>query len=950
MARHQRQKKARGSSFRSMGVFEGSGSAARVSPESMRSLVLKAVFTLAIAQSGAFVAPANAGADISLPAGFQQRAVLTGLQLPTAVRFAPDGRFVFVAEKRGTIQAFEGLEDTTPTEVINLRREVFNDAERGLLGLEVDPEFPVRPFLYALYTRAASFAASTGAVPDDVPFHQDPAVADTTDVDPCPGLLGPTGCEASGRLVRIEINPETGVAISGTVSDPNPRPLVSGWCQQFASHTVDDLRFGADDQLYVSAGDGAWWNGADFGQNSNPCPDAVDEGGALRAQDASTTADPTGLNGAILRVDPDTGAASAGNPFSVGDENQRRIVGFGLRNPYRLAFRPGTSDLWIADVGLGRWEEIDRIENATRPAQNFGWPCYEGINPQESYKNASLTRCTSLYAANPTEVVAPFFSYYHTTAEGQCVPSQGFPDYTNVAISGAAITGLSFYTSGTYPSSYDGSLFFGDYVRGCIWAMGATDGIPDRSKIQTFASWDRATPDIGLVGLERGPSGDIFIVDIAHGAIRRLQFGAVDARAAGTPSSGSLPLNVTFDAASSTTASGATIVKYEWDLDGDGDFETDTLADPVAHATFTEAGVINVKVRVTDSAARTGISDPIRIEAGDKPSAVIQAPGPGSQKWATGDLITFSGKGYQGGTGTPLPESTLTWDLIIRHCTTSGDCHSHFAPGLLDGLDGGRHGTGGTFVAPDHSYPSHLELQLTVEDPNGLSTTVTRRLDPATIALSLASDPAGRTLTGNDQTGPAPFVCTVIKGSSATVSAALSEIAAGRTFTFDSWSNGGPATQTFIATEDQTLTARYSVSHEPLPAAAASAVGSLAAPFPAGQSAATRKTALRRTLRVTRRGIVGLRVRCRGSRACRVSVRLDTATGSSAATRRIAQRSVKRIAAGRSTTVYVRLSRAARRRLVEKRSLEAIATVTVTPRGRTGLTTRTPYTLRAASR
>jgi hypothetical protein len=71
---------------------------------------------------------------------------------PTAIRFAPGGK-VFVAEKRGTIQMYDGLADTTPTQVADLRTEVYNFWDRGLLGLAVDPGFTSgRPYLYALYT------------------------------------------------------------------------------------------------------------------------------------------------------------------------------------------------------------------------------------------------------------------------------------------------------------------------------------------------------------------------------------------------------------------------------------------------------------------------------------------------------------------------------------------------------------------------------------------------------------------------------------------------------------------------------------------------------------------------------------------------------------------------------------------------------------------------------
>src|SRR5205823_9070488 len=101
------------------------------------------------------------------------------------------------------------------------------------------------------------------------------------------------------------------------------------------------------------------------------------EGGALRSQDVRTSADPTGLDGSIIRVDPDTGAALPTNPLaSSTDANTRRIVATGMRNPFRFTFRPGTNELWVGDVGWSTWEEIDRGISPTAALTNFRWPCY----------------------------------------------------------------------------------------------------------------------------------------------------------------------------------------------------------------------------------------------------------------------------------------------------------------------------------------------------------------------------------------------------------------------------------------------------------------------------------------------------------------------------------------------------------------------------------------------
>ncbi len=81
-------------------------------------------------------------------------------------------------------------------------------------------------------------------------------------------------------------------------AEPVQHELAQGWCQQFSSHSIGDLRFGPEGALYASGGDGASFSSADYGQfgdEPNPCGDPPSpagtaltpptaEGGSLRSQ------------------------------------------------------------------------------------------------------------------------------------------------------------------------------------------------------------------------------------------------------------------------------------------------------------------------------------------------------------------------------------------------------------------------------------------------------------------------------------------------------------------------------------------------------------------------------------------------------------------------------------------------------------------------------------------
>ena len=737
----------------------------------------------------------------ALPPNFTESAVFLGLDHPTAVRFSRDGR-IFVAEKSGLVKVFDSLADTTPTVVADLRQNVHDFWDRGLLGLALHPDFPTTPYLYVLYTY--DFDPLEPWIPA-------PRWGDTCpDKDAQGAIIGPgataDGCVVNGRLSRLTVNPDDTIDGGETVI------LENHWCQQFPSHSIGSLVFGPEGALYVSAGDGANFNTEDWGQfggtrgpapqaypftPANPCADPNmprgfatvkpgAQGGSLRAQDARTPTDPAGWNGAILRIDPDTGAAWPGNPLEGVPDDDDRIVAYGFRNPYRMTFRPGTPELWIGDVGWNTWEEIDRlVDPGVSAAPNFGWPCLEGPDRLPGFNNG-LDACTTLATS---ESQAPFYAFRHLQDLYQGDPCR--------AITGSGLAGIAFYPWGGYPADYEGALFFADYSRSCIYVM-KTDasGLPDPATRTAFLTHRSNAQQIGAphpVDLEIGPGQDLFLVDYDGGMVRRIRYNSGNsppmAAIAALPAEGPVPLQVQFDASGSTDPDPGATLFYAWDLDGDGEYDDAFL--PQATWTYDAIGDVTARLRVTDDDGATAFASQLISPGNAPPVASIDLPDP-ALTWHVGEPIPFSGSATDTTDGA-LPPAAFAWEFLLRHCPGGeGECHDHSIE-TLPGIDSG------VVTAPDHEYYSELTLRLTVTDSGGLTDTASVVLTPEVATNSFTTTPPGLTLFAAGEAGVTPFERPTIVGSINSLVADTPQVLDGAAWYFVSWDDGGAAGRSFVA-------------------------------------------------------------------------------------------------------------------------------------------------------
>ncbi|MDP5097512.1 MAG: PQQ-dependent sugar dehydrogenase [Flavobacterium sp.] len=183
--------------------------------------------------------------------------------------------------------------------------------------------------------------------------------------------------------------------------------------QPYSNHNGGSIKFGPDGYLYIGMGDGG--SGGDPGN---------------RAQNINENL------GKMLRIDVNSTIAPyytnpATNPY-VGVAGNDEIWAIGLRNPWKFSFNRLNGDLWIADVGQGSVEEIDKVVNPLTAGLNFGWRCYEGNSTYNS------TGC-----APASTMTFPFTQY--ARSGGAC-----------------SVTGGYFYTGSMYPN-FQNNYFFTDY-------------------------------------------------------------------------------------------------------------------------------------------------------------------------------------------------------------------------------------------------------------------------------------------------------------------------------------------------------------------------------------------------------------------------------------------------------------------------------------------------------
>ena len=233
--------------------------------------------------------------------------------------------------------------------------------------------------------------------------------------------------------------------------------------QPARNHNGGQIQFGPDGYLYIGMGDGGF-----FGDPSG------------NSQNMDT------LLGKMLRIDVDGGRPyriPADNPFKDISGARPEIWAYGLRNPWRFSFDSETGDMYIADVGEGRWEEVDFQPGGSRGGQNYGWNLLEG-------------------------------SYEFKLPDGYDTRGLTFPVVEYSHDEGCSVTGGYVYRGKTSPG-INGTYFFSDYCRGQLWGL----------RQKTGDSWEWAEflkTGLSVSSFGEDEAGELYIIDFGKGDIYRI--------------------------------------------------------------------------------------------------------------------------------------------------------------------------------------------------------------------------------------------------------------------------------------------------------------------------------------------------------------------------------------------------------------------------------------------
>ena len=340
--------------------------------------------------------------------------VATNLTAPSVLVPFTKGR-VLLGEQTGPIQILSPDGKLAPFFDVKSRfceLKLGNFDERGLLGLALHPQFAANGKFYVCYSAPKR-----------------------------PGA--PVAWDHTMHVSEFKVQ-----ATNRDEGDPASERVLLQIDKPYFNHNGGRIAFGPDGFLYLGVGDGGHKNDLNMKD-----PDQA-RGPHGNGQDVNV------LLGKILRLDVDQ--TEGANPYAIPQDNpfakgggRPEIFAWGIRNPWGLTFdRGGKRELFAADVGQSRWEEINIITKGG----NYGWNLKEGaewFNP----KKELAPLAAPYFDPGNAKFTDPAITYGNLAGH----PQEG---------RGRSVTGGYVYRGKALPQ-LAGKYIFGDWSRN----MGLPNGV-----------------------------------------------------------------------------------------------------------------------------------------------------------------------------------------------------------------------------------------------------------------------------------------------------------------------------------------------------------------------------------------------------------------------------------------------------------------------------------------
>jgi cytochrome c len=529
------------------------------------------------------------------------------LNEPTEMAILPNGDIIFL-ERKGAIKYFD--QKIGKTEVIstlevstkynkNAKGEI-REAEDGVLGVALDPDFKNNHWVYIYYA--------------------------------------PKGEEPKNVLSRFVLNDKKLDLASEKVV--LTVPVQRDQC----CHTGGSIVFDTKGNLFLSTGD----NTNPFESNGFSPSDERPGRSPFDAQQSSGNTND--LRGKILRIHPEpdgTYTIPEGNLFPKGEPKTRpEIYVMGNRNPYRIAFDEKTGYLYWGEVGPDAGENdslrgprgYDEI-NQAKKAGFFGWPYF--IGPNYAYAKYDFEKGT---VGQPRDPEKPLNQSPNNTGKEVLPPANPayiwYPydksdEFPMVKTGGRnAMAGPVYYSdkyngvSTAFPDYFDGKVFVYDWMRNWMFHI-TTDKDGAILDMEPFMP---NTKFNNIIDMSYGPDGRLYMLEYGTAWFKQnidARLVRIDYNSGNRPPvaelkadkiAGSIPLTVTFTTDGTKDYDGDKL-SYELQYSG----QKVTSDDGNFKVTFDKPGVQTVKLVVTDKGGATGTTQ-INITAGNEtPKVSIDA-------------------------------------------------------------------------------------------------------------------------------------------------------------------------------------------------------------------------------------------------------------------------------------------------------------------------------------